>query len=199
MIDVKDRGIDHLVHFTNINNIDNIMRHGLLNTQDLKEQNIPFIFTDEYKLDGRHGLSLSVQFPNYKMFYSKTNKSPQNDMVVLLLDPELINEKKCLYFYDNAATTELKNMSSSDLMTDIAWEKMFSDKVDGILRSELKIPNSFTTNPQAEVICLEPIEPKYIKNIICKSDDQFGRVSNYLDIVGKNEHYFNARIDYTFW
>lgn len=199
MVDIKARGIDQLVHFTNIKNIDSIMSKGLLNAKDLVEQGIQYSFNDKYNIDGRNGLSLSVQFPNYKMLYSKRVNDPHNDLIIILLDPELINEKKCLYFYDNAASGKFSNMNSSDLMTDEAWEEMFSDEVDGILRSKLDIPNSFTTNPQAEVICLEPIEPKYIKKIIINSVDQFDRVSNYSDKVLLDGVYFKYRKNYTFW
>ncbi len=47
-----------------------------------------------------------------------------------------------------------------------ALEQLFSDQINFPKRAQTKIPDSFTTHPQAEVLVLEPIEQSFFIEII---------------------------------
>ena len=69
---VEARKICHLVHFTPVENVESIRDKGLLSRSVLDINDLEYIYTDEQRLDGGlNWISLSVSFPNYKMFYAK--------------------------------------------------------------------------------------------------------------------------------
>ncbi|ABQ25481.1 hypothetical protein Gura_1280 [Geotalea uraniireducens Rf4] len=67
---VEGRGIAHLIHFTRFENLNSILQHGIRPRQVLDAGGEEYIFNDELRLDGcLDAVSLSISFPNYKMFY----------------------------------------------------------------------------------------------------------------------------------
>src|SRR5690606_13053114 len=100
--------------------------------------------------------------------------------------PELIDQKRCVFSHANAAKRELANSPLEPRMMPEALQGMFSDHNGMPARSILNIPNHFTTNPQAEILVLDPIEPNYIADVIIDAKE---RVKNYGAIVAlANEH-----------
>lgn len=77
-------GIEVLVHFTHIANLNSILQHGLLGRAQLESMSWlePPKYNDTYRLDGqREAICLSISFPNYKMFY-KYSFNNRSDWVV---------------------------------------------------------------------------------------------------------------------
>ena len=73
MLDViKRRNITELCHFTRVSNYESIMKYGLCSRAYLESHDVLSAeYSDELRLDGYiDAISLSVSFPNYKMFYS---------------------------------------------------------------------------------------------------------------------------------
>ena len=66
-----ERNITKLVHFTRIENLRRILIEGLLSREQLETRGQKFLFNDSDRVDGhKNGTCLSLNFPNYKMFYS---------------------------------------------------------------------------------------------------------------------------------
>ena len=74
---IRRRNITELCHFTRVSNCESIMKHGLYSRAYLESSNVLSAeYSDEMRLDGHiDAISLSVSFPNYKMFYSKRNEN----------------------------------------------------------------------------------------------------------------------------
>jgi TPR repeat protein len=70
-----------------------------------------------------------------------------------------------------------------------------------VLRDELSIPDHFSTNPQAEVLCFSEIPLKYIDKVICKtySEEQSLDGDSQELTVSQNRDYFGPRADYEIW
>ena len=69
---VRDRQVDLLCHFTRIENLPSILLTGLQGRSQLRQAGLEFCPIDFNRIDGCEGaVSLSVSFPNYKMFYNK--------------------------------------------------------------------------------------------------------------------------------
>ena len=67
--------IKEFVHFTNERNLLSILCRGVLSRKVLQENNIPFEYNDEKRLDGMlDAVSLSVTAPNYLIFYKYSPK-----------------------------------------------------------------------------------------------------------------------------
>lgn len=67
---LKQRQIDRLYHFTQAENLSNIFRYGLLPREILENEEIDSCFNDDYRFDNcLNAVCMSIEFPNYKMFY----------------------------------------------------------------------------------------------------------------------------------
>jgi len=206
---IQERGVQHLVHFTRANNVPSILRHGLLSRDELEARGISHCINDPYRFDYlTNAVCLSISFPNYKLFYRLRQENPEEDWVVLRLRPELLDEKRCAFSYSNAAAREIAHVSVESRMTIAALEGMFSDHEGMPHRATLKIPHYFATNPQAEILVLDPIEPIYITDVIVDSKDRIRNMSTILSLakehngIAKFLHgktLFDARADYAHW
>ena len=192
---VEQRNIISLFHFTHIKNLESILKYGLLSR--IKVEGLPerpdLIVNDNLRLDGHpETISLSIGFPNYKMF-SVYSKNPE-EWVVIELKREVLWELDCKFFVENAAKKDARNVS---------LEKLFQD-FNSIHRNDLSIPDGYPTNPQAEVLVFSPIPPKYFLNVyFCNPHSLSTWVNDHgnghKDLFVVKPGYFSWRCDYEFW
>jgi|SRR5690625_2457079 len=61
---VRERKIEYLFHFTNINNVPSIIEHGLIGRETIQKRNIHSDFNDPYRFDNvKDSISTSISFP----------------------------------------------------------------------------------------------------------------------------------------
>lgn len=167
---IKRRNIRWLCHFTPHKNLENIKRYGLKTRNSLSDSEA--IFTDSYRHDQhKNSICLSISKPNKWMFSKKQEQG--YELCLLLIDPEVLYKKKCLFYPHNAATSSYRNINIETLKGEAALENMFANPIS-FQKSGCNPTNIYrnnylgeyeTTSDQAEVQCLENIEPKYIKYI----------------------------------
>lgn len=167
---IEQRNIRWLCHFTPRQNLENIKRNGLKTRDSL--YNTKVIGTDNNRSDRFYNsICLSISKPNEKMIRYK--ESELRNLSLLLLDPAILYKKACVFYPHNAATISFKNMDFVELIGVSAFEKLFDKKVTFQKSKQLettisrcnRLDKCETTSIQAEVQCLENIEPKYIKYI----------------------------------
>lgn len=158
-----------LLHFTNVENLPLIIENGLLSVNTISSLGIPANRNDPHRLDGYlNSVSLSLGFPNYKMFYKYRIINPHKNWVVLGINSNIILEKKCAFCKRNAADHRIRQKPLNDLMTGKAFEEMFQD-IDGFpSRESQNLKNYYTTDPQAEILVFDKIDPKYIEYVFLK-------------------------------
>ena len=160
---IKKRRITTLAHFTQLENLESILVNGLLSKHALEENEISYSHNDEFRLEGKNNaICVSISFPNYKMFY-KYRCSKKGEWCVLELDPSILYEKECLFCINNAASSEELRRLDSEKMNISGLKKLFYDP--NFYRESSNLLVRYTTNPQAEVLVLGSIEPKYINGI----------------------------------
>jgi hypothetical protein len=197
---VENRRITHLFHFTRAENFQSIVEKGLLPLELCAAEGIQPIRTDSQRLDGTGAVCLSIQFPNYKMFYPYRINNPGSNWVVLALNPRILWEKNCAFCRENAAKTAVSRIAIDARRGADALIAMYAD-FDDKKRGDLNLPDSCPTNPQAEVLCLDPIEPALIVAAI------FDSSATKLEIAGDrpavqslvNGTYFSPRNDWRHW
>lgn len=183
---IKNKNIQNIYHFTNINNLESIIKNGILSRYELKNKSINYNYNDNQRLDGYTNAScFSIGFPNYKMFHKLKNNSP-NKWCVIELDSSLLYEKDCIFSRYNATSSEEKNRDIKSRNGILGLESMFCNEYNGLNRSDLNIPSYYPTNPQAEVLIFGTVEPKYIKRIIMQSND---------DVIKFSQRYKNMNIE----
>ncbi|WP_135230003.1 DarT ssDNA thymidine ADP-ribosyltransferase family protein [Deinococcus fonticola] len=194
---VEDRGIRHLVHFTRLENLPGILKHGILSRGVLGDQGC--VWNDGWRGDGRrHANCLSVSYPNYKMFYNY-RQQVGGSWAVLLLDPCLLWELDCGFTEVNAASTGVAQRTEASLKTVDAFEALFQNDE---LRRKLLLPSRYPTNPQAEVLVFEGIHPTFIQEIHLEEHLDASFPLSYEDhiITMKTDtRYFWGRHDYEYW
>lgn len=163
---VEKRGISSLVHFTSVDNVPGILAYGLLGRQTIASRGLNSVFNDQYRYDGvADAVCASVSFPNYKMFYSLQSNNREKDWAVLRLNPSILWEIPCAFSITNAASSKVTKISLEERKGFKSFAAMFEDIPPNIKRKDLDIPDDFCTDPQAEVLVLEPVTPNYILDI----------------------------------
>ncbi|MBV4490440.1 DarT ssDNA thymidine ADP-ribosyltransferase family protein [Pseudomonas oryzicola] len=163
------RAIPYLVHFTRLTNLASILQHGLCPVSDHDTLRTRPVINDELRLDGHlDGTSLSIGFPNYQMFY-KYRQVPNTEWVVLGIDSSVLWTKDCGFCQRNAATNEMAQQPLDNLRTLAAFQGMF-DEIEGLnTRHQQRLKTSDPTDPQAEVLVFDKIEPELILGVAFNS------------------------------
>ncbi|MCB9840525.1 MAG: DUF4433 domain-containing protein [Phycisphaeraceae bacterium] len=204
------RGIKGLCHFTRVTSLASIRSAGLLSRLACQSAGISFTTNDEERLDGlMDHISLSVSWPNWQLFYRfRMNTNTTNeDWCVLVLAPEIMWTRDCLFSADNAASTRESRRSFRDRQGVAAFNRMFDDsggEALGIVRRELNLPDKMPTNHQAEVLMRGCVPWECVRYILVSSRDSEIRAQAALPssdraIIKIHSEYFNCRLDYRAW
>jgi hypothetical protein len=189
-----------------------ILIHGLLGRDKLDQYNFQgYRANDEMRLDDQRGaVCISVTFPNYKMFFKYRNitgKDDKNQWVVICLSESLLWELECKFYSTNAASNDAKESELNGSRKSVYdFKEMFGNLPDKS-RKYLGIPDDYTTDPQAEILVLEPIPVKYIKSVDFfdehTSNLWLATNEDYNKIPGLKFYYsdrfFKPRDDYSYW
>lgn len=200
---VEQRDIKYLVHFTRIQNLDSILRNGLIPVATLHQSGMRFSYNDEYRMDNCENANcLSIQFPNYKMFYSYRMQNPGVDWVVLGIKKEVLWEKDCAFCIENAASNNVTSTSLKARKGVQAFKRLYSEYPGKPSRKDLGIIPALPTHPQAEVLVFDIIEPKYIWGVAFVNSLQ---KEKYASLIPSNinsqvvPNLFSYRSDYEYW
>jgi hypothetical protein len=199
---VAKRGIDFVFHFTQLQNLDSILTHGLLPPSQCEEIGIIPAVNDQERLDNTDSICLTIGFPNYMLFYRLRDTVKEKEWAVIGLKPDVLWEKDVAFCRENAAKAEVTAIPLAQRKGVDALEAMFDD-YNGIARSTLGIPDHYPTYPQAEVLVFEKIEPEYIVGAT------FEKYANFKQFQGKKyQHdfeilyerdYYWPRCDHKHW
>jgi len=201
----SERKIKQLCHFTHTANLASILRSGLVGQDQVgKLPNLlEVVINDHRRIDGHpEAVCLSISFPNYRMFYPFHQHLPA-DWVVITLQPEILWELDCAFCKENAASNNVRNIPIDQRKQFEALEELFKD-VDHVKRGQLKIPNCYPTNPQAEILVFDLIPASYFLMVyffdkMAKSTWAKMNPGMGPDILAIGNEYFSARCDYKFW
>lgn len=196
---LRKRGIREFVHFTDVRNIPSIIdQGGIITRQMMEESNMAFYESDSDRFyKRRDSISLSISFPNYPMFYKKRCQEPDRKWCVFSIDAEKVIDKCIIINAGNAAAaaSESKRIDMTGCVE--LFESLFDEQVGQYKRNGLLF--KLTTDPQAEVLCLDKILLEDIKKCYFNYDDLSTR-KQYEDMlvqagirVGSSKHHFDKR------
>lgn len=214
---IEKRRIEHLIHFTRIENLQSILKNGLVPLRRQQEMKLSSIRNDSQRIDFMPDCtSCSVEFPNYKLFFKfrNDNENKGAKWVILKLKKDILFSPANLayYCYTNAASLVPKSSTKTkELLTSAAFESMFRTSLvtrdnTCIQRADLQIEDHYTTDPQAEILIRDIIDKKYISSICFQyPKDKNSCVLEYGYDVLKlfnceiTPELFSPRKDYGFW
>lgn len=158
---VRVLDIPYLVHFTRAGNLVSILLHGLCSVQKAEQLGLTPQINDTQRLDGHPGaISVSIGFPNHRMFYKCRQLSGASDVwVVLLIAPDLLWDLDCAFCQRNAADHRIRGRPLAELKTAEALRGLFH-RIDGLpSREEQRLQPFDPTDVQAEVLVFDTIAP----------------------------------------
>lgn len=193
--------IPFLTHFTRVENLASIFANGLYPRTRFGElPSVPTI-NDTLRLDDHlDGISVSIAFPNNRMFYRLRQENPDQDWAILLLAPSILWTKKCGFCAHNAADARIRSTPFDELCTLESLKGMF----EGEDRATFLQPFD-PTDEQAEVLVMDAIEPNLIGTpIMFSSAAAQMAAAGILDSRSsrsypKNKGYFAARSYFRLW
>ena len=200
--------IPHLLHFTRIENLDRILREGIVPRAKLSAGS--FIANDLIREDGfSDASSLSIGFPNYKMLFKYRCHVPDDcaGWAVVAIAPTALLDFPCLFYQTNAAAHESRRLAQtnvSSLMGAAGLQAMFAEPSVG-LRNRLGLPGCYTTDPQAEVLAFGKIGPEYFTGIALHSAANRNEVETRIRTlqpsmpIRNRSGWFDGRHDREFW
>ena len=182
---INKRNIKYLVHFTRLENLDNILKNGIIPRNDMKDEfinpfdffldedkksNGKYIYNDGYRYDGKLDYScFSIHFPNDKMFFSLRERNKGSKWAVLIFSSEILLKYDCLFYPCNAADNRVSQTNISEFQGAEALERLFYQE-----DRETYLKDYHPTNVQAEVMIKGNISPSYISYINNKqSTDEY--------------------------
>lgn len=183
--------IPFLAHFTRVANLPSIMRHGLYPISRAAQNGIKPEANDELRLDGhKDASSLSIGFPNYKMFYKYRLENPGVEWAVLGIEPSVLWTKDCAFCCHNAADARVSCLPPAQLKTPEAFIRMY-EEIEGVQsREEQRLKPFDPTDGQAEVLVFDIIEPEFIGGAIFENS---AIRDAYLEILGDRQVLVSAK------
>lgn len=169
---LQGRGVERFVHFTSIDNVASILRHGLAPRSELDAEGIAYQENDALRLDGSGHVNLSVMHPNPGFFYKVRQEHPERLYVVLSVKLEVLlgftgdgGSNRYAFTSTNAAASAARRCNVEQLFA--------GQRPEGY-------KDCWTTDPQAEVLVPGVILPQFIDEVVIPSDYQ----SKAPDVVG---------------
>lgn len=191
--------IPYLIHFTRAANLPSIIQHGLVPVSRAAEKGIEPEVNDGLRLDGHvDGTSLSIGFPNYRMFYKYRQENPDVKWVVLGIQPSVLWAKDCAFCRHNAADARISSQPIAQLKTPEAFIGMY-EEIEGIhSRQEQRLKSFDPTDEQAEVLVFDLIEPDLIGAAMfddAAARDAYGAAcgNRQVLVTSKNKGFFATR------
>ena len=180
-----DKKINELVHFTKIENVRNVFDLGLNSKSYNREIAKGHKYNDLNRFDLRtNTVSLSISYPNDKMFYKYRVENRAQRWAVLRLSPAILWELECLFCPTNAANSVIVSTEDSRLRGFKALQKMFAG-----YRYNLR--SCDPSNSQAEVLVRNHIPQSYIHDVVVEQRND----AEYLPGINVciNSDYFHNR------
>lgn len=164
---IAARDIKFLYHFTSLQNLDSIIKNGLLGKERLKELSILPKLSDLNRNEPiTNGVCFSISAPNNFMAASKLSQG--HDPVLLEIGnvSEVLQHHNFIASPGNFGLTELRKKIQQWPEEFIGGKGLLNMFDNQAIRDKYKVPINEPTDPQAEIILLQPLEANFIRRII---------------------------------
>lgn len=189
---VEDRKIEDVLHFTRLENLPGILKHGLRDRTFAEQADYDIYVGDAVRRDGDDcAISVSISCFYPKMFAAKRDRSGNKPWVVLVFHPSLLWNYPCL-FYRNGVTTNATKYENGKRYGGYALEKLFedcsiSDLTGTGFREEHSLPSGWPTSSDSEVQVMSPIHPDYLLGAWVETPEHGEKVREAFDAYGRSK------------
>lgn len=205
---IAKKQIEHIYHFSPLENLENILKYGILSKSEVKKKNIYSVVTDHSRFDKREDfISTSLSFPNSKLLRFK--EYLHGDFLIFSISPEVLYENVAIFSPTNAAKYNevfkpTKWVPFKMLSKNEDFERLFEKEE---IRKKNNLEHNMPTDLQAEILIYKKIPLSRIKRIFCKNEEILDRVIktfsslnfNDANFIKLNRDIFERRKDQDFW
>jgi hypothetical protein len=162
--------IPYLVHFTNERNLSSVLNIGLHPKGNAERCKFNPSVNDMLRLDGHtDAVSLSIGFPNSRMFYKYRKQLEQDCWAVIVIDRSVLWKKTCAFCRHNAADSRISSRSLDELSSHHSLLEMFEDMPSPNSRHDQRLHQYDPTDVQAEVLAFGVIPKSLMVEIVFDS------------------------------
>lgn len=208
--EIKNRRIQHLIHFTPTINLYSIlenkelMSRAKLENLDIAQFDIlDYVqFTDEVRYDDKNYINLSLSGPNtflFSRFRQKTKDDCTINWCVLKIDPKHIYDKETLFSVTNAASNAAKRQFgiSGDLSN---FRILFSEQLNINTYSGMRTINRnsiharYPTDVQAEILVKNIVPSESIIAVCFESEENLAEAKAAMSYFDTNNFIVDKEI-----
>jgi hypothetical protein len=181
------RGIEHLYHFTSIQNLESLRENDFLGRETLVSSGLPFQASDLARIEPvDNAICFSFSKPNKFMMMNKI--SAGRDIVLLELDNplEILSTARFIASPGNFGKQTIK----AEFMN---WPEKFTGGLgltrlflNENLRVKYNLEPYETTDPQAELILLDSLPWKFVRRIYSPSSKEYASQSRIREFTRHN-------------
>jgi hypothetical protein len=155
---------------------------------------------DQIRYDGQDALCLSIEWPNWSLFWKFRQSDANRHWAILQIKHEVLWTKNVCFNTTNAADNSMSSQTFHARQGKDKFLEMFADH-GAKQRAGLQIPDYYTTNHQAEVLCLDNLDPSYISHIHLLDTDLYNKYNKLYPggYVTYGSQYFRPRTDWSHW
>ena len=184
---LRERGIEHVLHFTRLENLAPIFANGIVPRTRHAEFGLnPCINDPDPPADHLDAVSLSVSYFNWPMFRAVRDHFVRTEWAILFIDAGILPGSRCEFYAHNAASGEyLKSMKQNrslhyfeDMFADTTWRAQYRGPS---FRAECNLADNMTTDPQAEILYRGIIDPRDIVGIWVEDADYAAELDAAID------------------
>jgi hypothetical protein len=164
----QSRGINNVLHFTQLENLPHIITYGLMSYDECDKLE-ETIYSSDAGRASNETVSATVESFYPKMFDAKRHKNG-GSWAILALEPRLLWKLECSFYPRSLASNEMKYCHKKK-NNGYAFDRMFDDLdpcgwMDGEgYRAKLGLPDHLTTFPDAEIQVMQRIPPEWITDV----------------------------------
>lgn len=188
------------MHFTRLSQLKSILQRGLLTRDVLVSEGNLDALNDRYCGNQTNAISLSVAFPDYKIFRELRQCNPRMEWIVMAISPRVLWQNPCAFCVQNGAAARVLAIPLEQRMTPDAFRAMYGD-FDDKTRIQLALTDDLPTHPQAEILMMAGIAPQDILGILVQNETMKAKVEALRPRLNVRiqPRLFGDRSDYAHW
>jgi hypothetical protein len=164
---LASRGIESLYHFTSIKNLASISKHGLMGRELLTSKGYDFIASDFVRMEPvENAICLSLSQPNNFMASRKITSGHELVLLEIGNVADLLTNFCFIATPGNFGSEALKRKLQNWPEEFIGGAGLLNLFKNDAVRNSYEIVDSEPTDPQSEILVLDPIPWSYITKII---------------------------------
>lgn len=181
---LEARKISTMFHFTHLQNLPSIFKHGILGLEDLRSRAIDFKASDHGRKDPiANGICVSLTRPNDYMLANKLTQGHQLALLELSPAPSILKECCFVASPGNFGRRDHKNRI-------LEWPEKYCGGtglanlfLNRELRERYNLDVSQPTDPQAELVFLDSIPARFISRIFLPAGKEYANAETVRTLI----------------